>query len=112
VGVPKNGKKPYGKHTFVVASILLHFTTRPIHVYWPSGKMQQIASYNKGQQVVRRHDNGDGRHDYGKRQQGGMRHDNGDGRYGEGKGVTGSDVSQFSVRYEYLLLARPAKARR
>ena len=25
---------------------------------------------------------------------------------------TGNDVSQFSVRYEYVLLARPAKARR
>jgi len=25
---------------------------------------------------------------------------------------TGTDVSQFSVRYKYLLLARPAKARR
>jgi len=27
-------------------------------------------------------------------------------------GAEGIDVSQFSVRYEYLLLARPAKARR
>ncbi len=33
-------------HT-IVASILLHFATRPIHVYWPSGKMQQNASYDK-----------------------------------------------------------------
>ncbi len=27
-------------------------------------------------------------------------------------GNSGSDVSQYSVRYEYLLWARPAKARR